>query len=94
MQDRTSNLQKSETIEFGAITAVPVSPVHTLENRWLRCRLLTPITPSPEQREGMVRATQLPRETQIRRHILDSPWRDILAGWRQNHSANNPGELY
>ena len=60
-QDRTNALQQSGTIEFGAMTAVPSSPVNALQNRWLRCRLLTPITQSAEPQAGMERASQLPR---------------------------------
>lgn len=58
--DETNSLQQSGTIEFGALSAVPSSPVSTIDNRWIRCRMLTPITSSTEQRGGMERASQLP----------------------------------
>ena len=48
-------------IEFSALTAVPLKTVNTIENRWLRCRLKTPITPATEAQPGRVRASQLPK---------------------------------
>lgn len=46
--------------DFGAITAIPVGPVDDDESRWLRCRLVTPVTQSPTEQDGMVRASELP----------------------------------
>jgi hypothetical protein len=57
------NLTQSPTnvVEFDAMKAVPLRPINSLENRWLRCRLITPITQSTAPRKGMVRAGELPR---------------------------------
>jgi len=59
--DETGNLQQSGTIQFGPIPSVPTTTVNSISNRWIRCRLLTPVTPSAAPRTGMVRTGQLPR---------------------------------
>ena len=58
--DGTKGLTQSGTIQFGAIPSVPLLTLDGVPNRWIRCRLLTPITPSPAPRAGMARASQLP----------------------------------
>ena len=60
-EDETRGLRQSGTIVFGPLPAVPESPVHAVDSRWLRCRLLTPITQEIAERVGMVRVSHLPR---------------------------------
>jgi hypothetical protein len=59
-QDPTANLTLSGTIHFGDIPPLSESAVNLRTSRWLRCRLLTPITQSAVAEAGMVRANQLP----------------------------------
>jgi hypothetical protein len=63
--DPTSDLTLPGTIDFGAIPPLPEGAVNGLTSRWLRCRLLTPITQSPVAEAGMVRASQLPKIRRI-----------------------------
>lgn len=56
----SENLTQSGTLSFGPIQSLPEGLVHTRTNRWIRARLRTPITPSDEVRDGMVRAATLP----------------------------------
>jgi hypothetical protein len=72
ISDGTQNLSKSGNIELGGATPVPELPVKGIPNRWLRGRLLTPITISSDARLNMVRATQLPkaREALLEVHLL------------------------
>ncbi len=58
--DLTQYLQKSGMITFGPAAAVPPAPVNGVQNRWLRGRLLTPITSFQDQQVGMERASRLP----------------------------------
>lgn len=44
----------------------PALTVNGIQNCWLRCRLLTPITPSSTAQIGMVRAGQLPQIQAVR----------------------------
>ncbi len=53
-------------IEFRNMTAVPVTTVNSVTNRWLRCRLVTPITLANESQTGMVSANQLPEVEEIK----------------------------
>ncbi len=59
--DLTENLKQSGTIDLGSSQSIPISTVNLLENRWLRCRLVTPITLATQPRVGMVRTSQLPQ---------------------------------
>lgn len=68
--DGTAQLTRSGTIVFGDINlernppplpALKSSTVFERSQPWLRCRLLTPITPADSPRMGMVRASQLPK---------------------------------
>jgi predicted phage baseplate assembly protein len=61
LNDPTSGLQLSGTIDFGSTDAIPASTINLVENRWLRCRLLTPITQSSERQHNMIRAAHLPQ---------------------------------
>ncbi len=65
--DGTENLTQlgAGEIEFDGITAIPISTVNSVANRWLRCRLLTPITLADNPETGMVRTTQLPEINSI-----------------------------
>jgi hypothetical protein len=76
--DGTNNLTQSGTIVFGSIQPLPEGVVDSLSSRWLRCRLLTPITPSPAAAAGMVRESELPMISGIvvSTHLL----RDIAHG--------------
>ncbi len=61
-QDDTQNWTRvgEAEIQFGRISAVGLLSVNAIPSRWLRCRLLTPITLSDRAQTGMVRASQLP----------------------------------
>jgi Baseplate J-like protein len=48
--DRVISLQSS----------LPLQTIHNITSRWIRCRLVTPITPETIQQQGMVRISQLP----------------------------------
>jgi len=57
-------------VTFGATLPIPESLVDAvLPNRWLRSRLITPITISSDARLNMVRATQLPKVRQVRLEV-------------------------
>ncbi|NEO95831.1 MAG: hypothetical protein F6K56_39015, partial [Moorea sp. SIO3G5] len=59
-------------IEFGRmpdqrkILAVPLSTVNSVTNRWIRCRLVTPITLADESSTDMVSANELPEIADIK----------------------------
>ena len=65
ISDGTQNLSDSGNIALGGAAPVPELPVNGIPNRWLRGRLLTPITISSDARLNMVRATQLPKARQV-----------------------------
>ncbi len=54
------DLTVSGTISFGALQSLPEGTVSSSTSRWIRGRLRTPVTLSPEALEGMVRASTLP----------------------------------
>jgi len=60
--DAAGNLNQGNVVilNFGSRDPVPLSLVNGQENRWLRCRLVTPITPTLEAHSSMVRVTELP----------------------------------
>ncbi len=64
--DGTESLQHSGLIDLGAIETIPPAAIDGRENRWLRCRLLTPVTSADEPRQGMERKSQLPDVESIR----------------------------
>lgn len=61
--DRTQGFTQAgqNSIAFNNLTTVPLHAVNSLENRWLRCRLLTPITQNPQPQAGRVRVNSLPQ---------------------------------
>lgn len=59
----------NNTIGFGGIASVPAASVNSVLNRWLRCRLTTPITRSADPLQGMARESQLPRVQQVEINI-------------------------
>jgi hypothetical protein len=73
--DGTTGLSISGTVDFGAVPAALETTVNARVSRWLRCRLLTPITQSARALSGMVRATTLPkiRSIVIRVEVKRSP---------------------
>ncbi|QYO62087.1 hypothetical protein [Leptolyngbya sp. 7M] len=62
VKDETRNLTEpgSHRLQFTNLAAVPLTTVDAVENRWLRCRLLTPITTAQQARADRVRDSQLP----------------------------------
>ena len=54
------------TARFGEINPITLSTVNSITNRWLRCRLLTPITIANEAPTGMVSVNQLPELKDIK----------------------------
>ncbi len=58
--DSTDNLSRSGEVVFDRPGSIPLVSVDGRVGRWLRCRLLTPINPASEQRDGMVRVGHLP----------------------------------
>jgi hypothetical protein len=55
----TSTTVAKQTLSFGALDSIPLSKVAGLESRWIRGRLLTPIT-LVDISKGKVRFAQLP----------------------------------
>jgi hypothetical protein len=60
-----SNLMNSGIIRLGQTLPIPESLVNEIQSKWLRIRLLTPITIANAPRLNMVRATDLPRLRQL-----------------------------
>ena len=63
--DGTSGLTQTGIVAFSNLTALSPTSVNGLEKRWLRCRLVTPVTTDAVPANGMVRASQLPQFTAI-----------------------------
>jgi predicted phage baseplate assembly protein len=63
--DSTDNLSQGGTVDFGEVQPLPKTTINSRASRWLRCRLLTPITRSSLAMAGMVREDQLPKVTSI-----------------------------
>jgi predicted phage baseplate assembly protein len=59
-EDTTESLRTPGQVDLGAIDPVPLSTIHGIESRWLRCRLATVINLSDVDRQQMVRADDLP----------------------------------
>ncbi len=74
IKDSTQNLRQSGDIELGSIDPILPSYVNSLESRWLRCRLITPITDSLQSVLNMVSKSQLPQLKQVKMqvHLLRS----------------------
>jgi predicted phage baseplate assembly protein len=68
--DSTNSLKQSGTIDFGSTEEIPASAINLVENRWLRCRLLTPITQASERQHNMIRATHLPQIQAIQMRVV------------------------
>lgn len=59
--DTTANLTKNGEVVFTTgLAQVSEQTVDKLPSRWLRCRLLTPITSASDKQAGRVRVSQLP----------------------------------
>ena len=58
--DTTSDLTQDGTVTITSLSQVPQQTINRLSSRWLRARLMTPITPGAAQQAGMVSAGQLP----------------------------------
>lgn len=72
VSDLTVNLNVSGSLALGGIAPIPLSQVNGVQNRWLRGRLLTPITIDSQARLNMIRATDLPnvRTARIKVKVL------------------------
>lgn len=57
--------ENTNTIDFAHLPAIPLHKINHIENRWLRCRLISPIAPSPQVQAGMVQSDELPILTKI-----------------------------
>ncbi|NES64238.1 MAG: hypothetical protein F6K24_02690, partial [Okeania sp. SIO2D1] len=57
---------ENRNIEFTNITVIPQTTVNLVTNRWLRCRLLTPISLADESPIGMISGSELPEIEDIR----------------------------
>ena len=66
--DSTQGLTQigSGEIEFSNLTAVPLTAINLVTSRWLRCRLITPISPKHISQTGMVTADNLPEIEDIK----------------------------
>ena len=58
--DTTAGLTKDGDIVFSNLAAVPRATVQNVRSRWLRCRLLTPVTNMKGPAGGMLTDTDLP----------------------------------
>jgi hypothetical protein len=63
--DTTNSLQQSGTVKLGPVASTPATVVNGISLEWLRCRLVTPVTPATGQLDGMARSTQLPQVQRI-----------------------------
>ena len=59
--DQTQNLSASGNLLLGAVAPPPESQVNGIQSRWLRGRLITPITIGAKGRLNMVHAADLPK---------------------------------
>jgi hypothetical protein len=64
--DTTQGLRATGTVSVANLAQVPEQIVHGIRSRWLRCRLLTPISARPTPAQGMVRADQMPLLADVR----------------------------
>jgi len=64
---KTSGLGKAgkNTVAFGRFPALDDHAIDATPSRWLRCKMITPITPSADAIAGKVRKSQLPRVDEI-----------------------------
>ncbi len=91
--DLTQGLRISSLVRLGPLAPIPESQVNGLTSRWVRGRLLTPITPSSDPRENMVRGddghghTQLPELMRVTLSVTLS--RPIAEGLTPDAAAYN-----
>ena len=64
--DTTHSLSVGGTVSFPNLKQVPQQSVNGTVGRWLRCRLLTPVSPTEAPARGMVPASQLPLLASVR----------------------------
>lgn len=64
-EDGTKNLSQSGNVVFLNLPKVSPVVINGVAGNWIACRLLTPITPGTDPKDGMVRAAQLPTLAQI-----------------------------
>lgn len=58
--DTTQGLRLTGAVTVANLPQVPALTVNGVRGRWLRCRLLTAVSPGTAAAQGMVRAAQLP----------------------------------
>jgi hypothetical protein len=58
--DTTQKLSVDGAVSFANLAQVAEQTVNNVRGRWLRCRLLTPVSAGDTPAQGMVRAAQLP----------------------------------
>jgi hypothetical protein len=58
--DGTQDLRTAGAVSIANLAQVPEQTVNGIKSRWLRCRLLTPVSPGTTPAQGMMRAAQLP----------------------------------
>ncbi|MEP6620357.1 MAG: putative baseplate assembly protein [bacterium] len=64
--DATQGFAVSGAVSFTNVVQVPEQTVNGIRSRWLRCRLLTPVSTGATPAQGMVRAAQLPLLADLR----------------------------
>lgn len=67
--DATQSLRTSGTVSVAGPQAIPQQVVNGVQSRWLRVRLLTPVSPGTSPAQGMVRAAQLPTLAAVRTSV-------------------------
>jgi hypothetical protein len=68
--DTTRNLSVSGAVSFANPARAPEQSVNGVPGRWIRCRLLTPVSPGAAPAQGMVRASQLPLVADVRCSVV------------------------
>ena len=68
-EDGTKNLTQAGDIVFANLPQTPTVAVNGIRGRWLCCRLLSPMTSSPEPVAGMVRGSQVPAVKEVSAEI-------------------------
>ena len=64
--DGTQSLRVAGQVNFTNLPQFPEQTVQGVVSRWLRCRLLTPVSPAATSSQGMVSAAQLPLLSDIK----------------------------
>jgi len=60
VSDTTNGLRASGRVSFSGLGPLPLCELRGRVGRWLCCRLLTPLSPGGEERQGMLRAADVP----------------------------------